>query len=84
MAKKKVARKNKKMKVRNVTTRNTRKPVRRASKKLDPLVAPVKGAERREIGGVRLEVGRAGGTRQAHGLPRRIPVVGSHETNRRD
>jgi hypothetical protein len=58
MAKKKktVARK----KVRNVATKNTRKPVRRQSKKLDPLVAAVKGAERREIGGVRLEVGRAG------------------------
>ena len=59
MAKKKVARK----KVRNVATKNTRTPVRRQSKKLDPLVAAVKGAERREIGGVRLEVGRAGGAR---------------------
>lgn len=59
MAKKKVARK----KVRNVATKSTRTPVRRQSKKLDPLVAAVKGAERREIGGVRLEVGRAGGAR---------------------
>ncbi len=38
----------------------TRKKVK---KKLDPLVAAVKGAERREIGGVRLEVGRAGAAR---------------------
>ena len=59
MAKKKVARK----KITNVASKNTRTPVRRQSKKLDPLVAAVKGAERREIGGVRLEVGRAGGAR---------------------
>ena len=61
MAKKKTARK--KVKVRSVATKNARKPVRRQSNKPDPLVAPVKGAERREIGGVRLEVGRAGGAR---------------------
>jgi hypothetical protein len=59
MAKKKAARK----RVRHVATKKTRKPVLRQAKKLDPLVAPVKGAERREIGGVRLEVGRAGGAR---------------------
>ena len=53
MAKKKAARK----KVRIVAARKTRKPVPRQSKKPDPLVAAVKGAERREIGGVRLEVG---------------------------
>jgi len=39
-----------------------RVPVRRA-KATDPLLAPVKGAERREVGHVRLEVGRAGGAR---------------------
>src|SRR6476659_9464323 len=39
-----------------------RMPVRRATA-ADPLLAPVKGAERREVGHVRLEVGRAGGAR---------------------
>jgi hypothetical protein len=37
----------------------TRKPVT----SVDPLLAPVKGAERRNIGHVRLEVGRAGDAR---------------------
>ena len=44
-----------------------RKTVRRANKtrtkKADPLLARVKGAERREIGRVKLEVGRAGAAR---------------------
>jgi len=44
-----------------------RKTVRRASKartrKADPLLGRVKGAERREIGRVKLEVGRAGAAR---------------------
>ena len=59
MAKKKAARKS----VRKAAATKTRKTVRHPSKKLDPLVAAVTGAERREIGGVRLEVGRAGGAR---------------------
>ena len=40
-----------------------RTPSRGRTKTPDPLLAPVKGAERREIGGVRLEVGRAGEAR---------------------
>ena len=39
-----------------------RAPVRRTTV-TDPLLAPVKGAERREVGHVRLEVGRAGAAR---------------------
>jgi hypothetical protein len=38
-------------------------PVRRRSSTQDPLVAAVKGAERRDIGHVQLEVGRAGEAR---------------------
>lgn len=56
MAKKKAARKNR----RNAATTRARKTVRHQMKRQDPLVAAVRGAERREIGGVRLEVGRAG------------------------
>jgi hypothetical protein len=56
MAKKKAARK----KVRKSAVGKTRKAARHQSKRVDPLVAAVRGAERREIGGVRLEVGRAG------------------------
>jgi hypothetical protein len=59
MANKKAARK----KVRKSAVTKTRKTSRHQSKTLDPLVAAVKGAERREIGGVRLEVGRAGAGR---------------------
>jgi hypothetical protein len=40
-----------------------RKTVRRRPKTLDPLVAAVKGAEHRDVGGVRLDVGRAGAAR---------------------
>src|SRR5713226_279041 len=40
-----------------------RQTVRRRLKAPDPLLAAVKGAERREIGHVRLEVGRAGAAR---------------------
>jgi hypothetical protein len=36
---------------------------KRGSKRVDPLLAPVKGAERRDIGHVQLEVGRAGAAR---------------------
>jgi len=39
------------------------KAARRAARATDPLVAPVKGAERRNIGHVQLEVGRAGEAR---------------------
>jgi hypothetical protein len=59
MAKRKAARKH----ARKSAVAKTRKTVRPRSKRLDPLVAAVRGAERREIGGVRLEVGRAGGGR---------------------
>ena len=40
-----------------------RKAPRAASRASNPLLAPVKGAERREVGHVRLEVGRAGDAR---------------------
>ena len=60
MAKKKSARKH----VRKpATIAKRRQTSRRASKAADPLLAAVKGAERREIGHVRLEVGRAGAAR---------------------
>ena len=57
MAKKKAARKN----VRKFGVMKRRKIIRR--KAPDPVVAAVKGAERRDVGGVRLEVGRAGAAR---------------------
>lgn len=57
MAKKKAARKN----VRKFGVLKRRKIIRR--KAPDPVVAAVKGAERRDVGGVRLEVGRAGAAR---------------------
>src|SRR6195256_1786829 len=56
MAKKKAARK-------KAPKPHTRTIVRSRPKASDPLLAPVKGAERRTIGGVRLEVGRAGAAR---------------------
>jgi len=60
MAKKKSARKPAK-RVPLVRTRpRAPRPVRAP---VDPLLAPVKGAERRDIGHVRLEVGRAGEAR---------------------
>ena len=60
MAKKKVARKS----VRKPTVvARRRKTIQRRPKATDPLFAPVKGAERREVGHVRLEVGRAGEAR---------------------
>src|SRR6201997_5405328 len=58
MAKKKSARKTAKKAV--VKRGRTH---RRPAKVLDPLVAPVKGAERRNVGHVRLDVGRAGAAR---------------------
>jgi hypothetical protein len=57
MAKKKGARKN----VRKSGVMKRRKAVR--TKAPDPVVAAVKAAERRNVGGVRLEVGRAGAAR---------------------
>ena len=39
------------------------RPRRAKAKASDPLYAPVKGAERREVGHVRLDVGRAGDAR---------------------
>ena len=64
MAKKKKTRAVKAVKkVRTSTVTTRRKTVRRRPKTPDPLVAAVKGAERRDVGGVRLEVGRAGAAR---------------------
>ena len=60
MAKKKPARKNIRKSAGVVKRRKT---TRGRPKTSDPLLAPVKGAELREIGGVRLEVGRAGAAR---------------------
>jgi hypothetical protein len=67
MAKKRPARKNVRKstgtaKVR-ASTAKRRKATRARPKTSDPLLAPVKGAELREIGHVRLEVGRAGAAR---------------------
>jgi len=59
MAKKRAARKS----VRKSAATKTRPSVRRQSKIPDPLVAAVRGAESRQIGGVRLDVGRAGAGR---------------------
>ena len=59
--KKKIALKKKIGKSASVSKR--RKTARSRRKPSDPRLAPVKGAERREIGGVRLEVGRAGDAR---------------------
>ena len=59
MAKKKAARKP----VKRSAVTKRRRVVRRPSRTPDPLVAAVKGAERREVGHVRLEVGRAGAAR---------------------
>ena len=59
MAKKKAARK--------TSSRSTKSPRRKASRRppaaKDVLLAPVKGAQRREVGGVKLEVGQAGAAR---------------------
>lgn len=58
MAKKKTARTD----VRKSAITKPRKTGRRPAR-VDPLLAPLKGAERRDVGGVRLEVGRAGDAR---------------------
>src|ERR1700720_1699788 len=60
MAKKRTARKKAKASGKTVARR---KMARSSRPKADPLLAKVKGAERRDIGHVRLEVGRAGGAR---------------------
>jgi hypothetical protein len=60
MAKKKPARKT--VKKSSAPSRRPKTAPRRP-KAVDPLFAPVKGAERREVGHVRLEVGRAGAAR---------------------
>jgi hypothetical protein len=62
MAKKKSARKVARKAARS-TKRTTKKSTRRATRTLDPLLAPVTGAERRNVGHVQLEVGRAGAAR---------------------
>src|SRR5687767_3195564 len=59
MAKKKAARKS----ARKPAVAKRRKTVRPRPKPSDPLVAAVKGAERRKVGGVWLDVGRAGAAR---------------------
>ena len=60
MAKKKTARKKTGKSAMAAKRRATR---RSRSKTRDPLLAPVKGAERKDIGHVRLDVGRAGAAR---------------------
>ena len=57
MAKKRVA-----LKKKSAKSARSSKP-RATAKAADPLLAPVKGAERREVGRVRAEVGRAGEAR---------------------
>ena len=59
MAKRKTARKN----VKKPAAATRRTSGRRAPKALPTLLAPVKGAEHRKVGGVWLDVGRAGATR---------------------
>src|SRR4051812_24957662 len=60
MPKRKIARKD----VKKSRSAAKRRPAAKArAKPVDPLLATVKGAERRTIGHVRLDVGRAGGGR---------------------
>ena len=49
--------------VRKSAISKRRKSIRRQPKSADPIVGPMKGTERRVIGGVRLDVGRAGAAR---------------------
>src|SRR4029453_3202926 len=60
MAKKKASRKPAK---KPASVARKRKTAPRQSRSTDPLLLPVKGAERREVGHVVLEVGRAGAAR---------------------
>ena len=62
-SKKKAARSRVTTKRRPTPRTKTARVARRATPQHDPLLAPVKGAERREVGHVRLEVGRAGDAR---------------------
>jgi len=61
MAKKKKPAQKKARKLATAATRS--KTARRRATTSDPLLAAVKGAERREVGHVRLDVGRAGAAR---------------------
>src|ERR1700681_4946132 len=63
MAKKRSARKKVKTPVRAAARRKVAKEIKSRPKAADPLLAKVKGAERRNIGHVQLEVGRAGAAR---------------------
>jgi hypothetical protein len=56
------------------TARKTASIIRRKTGAADPVLAPVRGAERRQVGHVRLEVGRAGGAR----VKRMIYPAGFH------
>lgn len=62
MAKKKVH-KVRKVQVRKVQVRRRKVQVRKESKVRDSLLAPIKGATAREVGGVRLDVAPAGAAR---------------------
>jgi hypothetical protein len=61
--KKKPARKRVKNTVRKAVAATQRKPVRRPPRAHDPLLGPIAGLQGREVGGVRLDVGRAGTAR---------------------
>ena len=63
MAKKKAARKPVRKSAVTTAVSTRRRGVRRKAKAPDPLISAVKGAERREVGRVKLEVGRAGEAR---------------------
>src|SRR5215471_19686616 len=52
-----------KTKTRKKKTARARKVSVKGRRRIDPLLAPVKGAERRNIGHVQLDVGRAGEAR---------------------
>jgi len=58
-----MAKKVKKPARRSATTRPRRAPARKKTGSLDTLMAPIRGAEHRTIGHVRLDVGRAGEAR---------------------
>jgi hypothetical protein len=63
MAKKKAARKPVRKSAKSAKSAPRRRAPRAHAKASDPLLAPVRGAERRTIGHVRLDVGRAGAAR---------------------
>ena len=77
MAKKKTAKKPARKQVRKpVVVRKRVESVRRQVTIPDPLLAPVKGAERRNIGHVQLEVGRAGAARVKRMIYPQVSLVG--------